>query len=132
MLWRQCDRASTGSISTDRWGSLALGDYEAGASDVDALAVTEGTWTDRDLAELRRLHARLIRAEPLARRLDLAYVPWRDLGNRGAVAPQPVVRDGRFRPADRGGLDAVTRWLIMHRGITLVGPAGDDLSLPVA
>lgn len=114
-------------------GSLALAAFEASISDVDAVVLTQGTWTSPERDELGRFHAALNRAVPLARRLDVVYVSRRDLGRgNDTLAPYPVAREGRFRGAGYGDLNAVTWWLLKHRSIPLLGPSGAALPFEVA
>ncbi len=114
-------------------GSLALDAFEERASDIDAIVFTDGSLPSDDVARLSEIHRRLHRTHPLAARLDVAYVPFGDLGrNAAAVAPHPVARDGRFRPAGRGDLNAVTWWLLKHHGLALLGPPTTALPIAVA
>ncbi|MFD6426879.1 hypothetical protein [Streptomyces sp. NPDC060198] len=56
-------------------GSLALGDYQAGRSDLDLVALV-GTGLDPGQQEgLRAVHGRLATGHPLARTLHCTYVP---------------------------------------------------------
>jgi hypothetical protein len=56
-------------------GSLALGDYQPGRSDLDLVAVLAEPLTAEQTAQLTALHKRLLRDEPAAAKLYCAYMP---------------------------------------------------------
>ncbi|MET9053659.1 hypothetical protein ABZW50_21190 [Streptomyces bacillaris] len=56
-------------------GSLALGDYQSGRSDLDLVALVGTELDGAQQAELRAVHERLIADVPLARSLHCTYVP---------------------------------------------------------
>lgn len=56
-------------------GSLALGDYQLGRSDLDLVALVGAELTDVQQANLRAVHGRLIADIPLARTLHCTYMP---------------------------------------------------------
>ncbi|MCC6314450.1 MAG: DUF4111 domain-containing protein [Thermomicrobiales bacterium] len=110
------------------YGSLALGAFDPRTSDIDLLVPTASALSAAEVAWLAAAHAALTRSNPLARRLQAAYVPLDELANDAVVAPRPHYRDGRLR-SGRGDLNAVTRWLVARRGIVLRGPAASTLPL---
>ncbi len=119
-------------------GSIALGAFEEPASDIDIVALTQGEWSSLELKQLKALHTHLLKAYPLGKRLEVSYVPFRYLGvvhpdkQNGAITPYPAAHDGRFLPATHAGLNAVTWWIIKHKGLRLLGPERSDLPLEVA
>jgi len=119
-------------------GSIALGAFEELASDIDIVALTQNEWSSLELKQLKALHTHLIKAYPFGKRLEVCYVPLRYLGvvhpgkQNGAIAPYPAAHDGRFSPATQAGLNAVTWWIIQHKGLRLFGPERSDLPLEVA
>ncbi len=119
------------------YGSIALGAFEELESDIDLLVVTPGEWSSPELQQLRALHQRLVKAYPLAKRLEVFYVPFDYLGilqtdpRIATLTPYPVVRDGRFWLATQEGLNAVTWWILKHQGLCLLGPAPSTLPLAV-
>ena len=106
-------------------GSLAAGDYQAGRSDMDLVAVTDGDG-DPPRSALRDLHRQLARELPLARHLHCAYVPEPRLAD--PAARHLTWTEGRF--VDRP-LSAVTRRELHAGGLALAGPAPADLLAPV-
>jgi hypothetical protein len=103
-------------------GSLALGDYRPGQSDVDLVAVTGSPLDFSELGQLQQLHRQLRHIAPRPA-LDGIYVTWRQL----AAAPQslsvPYCRDGRFAPQGGFAANPVT-WSILHRApMPIRGPA---------
>ena len=107
-------------------GSLAAGDYQAGRSDMDLVAVTAGT-ADLPGPRLRDLHRQLARQLPLARHLHCAYAPESRLADPSAR--HLTWAEGRF--VDRP-LSAVTRRELHAGGLVLAGPAPADLLAPVS
>lgn len=106
------------------YGSLALGAFEEQVSDIDVIALTQGAWSSQELGQLAAFHERLIREQPMGRRLEVLYVPVDHLGKsrRDAdLAPYPSVHDGQFLPASSGDLNGVTWWILKHKGICLLG-----------
>ena len=119
-------------------GSIALGAFEELESDIDIVALTQGEWSSLELKQLKALHTHLIKSYPFGKRLEVCYVPLRYLGvvhpdkQKGAIAPYPAAHDGAFSPATLAGLNAVTWWIIQHKGLRLLGPERSDLPLEVA
>ena len=56
-------------------GSLALGDFQPGRSDLDLVALVTATITGPQRDELKRVHETLISELPLADKLHCSYVP---------------------------------------------------------
>ena len=108
-------------------GSLALGAWQPGRSDVDTVIFTSRVPTQRDLAALREVHA----AMPAKPHLDGVYLsPEHDWPADNRVAPHVV--GGEFH-ADRpcGELTPVL-WLTLQRyGIPVRGPAVGELGVRV-
>jgi hypothetical protein len=119
------------------YGSIALGAFEELASDIDIIALTQGEWLPHELEQLKMLHRQLVKEYPLGKRLEVYYAPSRYLGAmrsgeyNGAIEPYPVMHDGVFEPAARGGLSAVTWWVMKYRGLRLFGPEPGELPLKV-
>src|SRR6266496_5875858 len=73
------DRALPGGIEgLYLVGSIALGDYRAGQSDIDFVAVGGNVLTERERERLRDVHAGLLDAVPKPW-FDGIYVTWEDL-----------------------------------------------------
>lgn len=116
------------------YGSIALGAFEELESDIDIIALTQGEWSPLELEQLEAIHAQLNKEYPFGRRLEVLYAPFRYLGlvHPGkAVVAYPAAQNGKFSPAARGGLNAVTWWTIQHKGIRLLGQECDALPLDV-
>lgn len=115
------------------YGSVALGAFDQRESDIDILALTEGQWTPRELKQLRALHNGLVHDYKLGKRRAVLYVPSHDLGKIIAeIEPYPYAADGKFHPSGHSDLNAVTWWLVKHKGIALLGPEPAALPLAVA
>ena len=116
------------------YGSIALKAFEEMESDIDIMALTQGEWSASELQQLEAVHARLNRGFAFGRRMEVLYAPVRYLGMAHpgkTVAVYPSAHDGKFSPDARGGLNAVTWWIIKKQGICLLGPECDALPLEV-
>jgi hypothetical protein len=108
-------------------GSFALDDWHPGRSDIDIVAVTADPATDEDAGALRTAHALLTERQPRPP-IDGPYLAWGDL----TIAP-----GGVHRPWTLGGelhhdsecfeLNPVTWYVLSTYGVTVRGPAADDL-----
>jgi Domain of unknown function (DUF4111)/Nucleotidyltransferase domain len=105
-------------------GSVALGDYRPGVSDIDFVAVT-GQPPDPDIVrtihrDLRRRHRRPF--------FDGLYVGWDDLRRDPALAAAgPAVREWRVDAASRFERGLVTWHVLAQGGVAVRGPAVADL-----
>ncbi len=112
-------------------GSVALGAYQPGLSDIDFIAITSRTCAEHDIAALRAIHQALATSHPYAP-LEGSYLQWQDLGQRaGLVPPRPYVHDGVLNPGGHHDINAVTWWILKNRGVTLLGPPANQLNIQV-
>jgi hypothetical protein len=107
-------------------GSLALGDFQPGRSDLDLVALTEAAPTRAQEREMRRVHEALRDALPLAEKLHCAYVA------------RPGARDpGRGHPTWAHGelfdrtVSPVSRRELHQGGLCLLGPEPSAVIPPV-
>jgi Nucleotidyltransferase domain len=107
-------------------GSLALGDYQIGRSDLDLLAVVDAEPGDAQRRELRRVHRELAAQMPLARKLHCSYMARDDLADPGHRHVTWAHERLFARP-----VTPVTRRELHTGGLTLSGPAPDALVPPV-
>lgn len=113
-------------------GSIALGSFEELDSDIDIVALMHREWTTPELAQLNDLHTRLIGAHQLGRRLEVLYIPLRNLGKCDKeIAPYPSIVHGEFSPAGYGRLNYVTWWTVKNKGIRLLGPERSTLPFEI-
>jgi nucleotidyltransferase-like protein len=107
-------------------GSVALDDFRPGASDVDAVAVTDTPPDAAALAALAEVHARLRRRHRRPH-FDALYLTWADLAT-GPTAGRPASLRGRFRPVGQTP-SPVTWHTLADHGVVVRGPAlaGVDL-----
>ena len=103
-------------------GSLALGDFQPGRSDIDLVALVAAPVTGGQREELTRLHEALARAEPLARSLHCAYVARTHL----AVISHEHVTWAHEELFERI-VSPVTRRELAQGGLCLRGPAPDGV-----
>lgn len=79
-------------------GSATMGDFVAGSSDYDVLAVIDGELTADDRREIDALHRWLLCDRPDALLLEGDYAPRHLLVSSGTSAPVPGIQNGRFVP----------------------------------
>jgi hypothetical protein len=108
-------------------GSVALGAYQPGASDIDTVIVTSRRPAPEDLAVLAGVHASM----PERPHFDGIYLDrptfFRQPADRQVV---PFVVNGQFRSAEPCGDLNPVLWLILKRyGQAVRGPAVADLGL---
>lgn len=112
-------------------GSLALGAYTPGLSDIDLIAVVGRRCTPDDLAALGGLHDTLRRRYPDTP-LEASYLQWQDLGLlEDRIAPHPYVHDGTLHPSGYHDISGVTWWVLRHHGVALLGPPPRELDIQV-
>ncbi|MEE6310785.1 nucleotidyltransferase domain-containing protein [Plantactinospora veratri] len=107
-------------------GSIALGDYRPGVSDVDFVAVT-GRVPDGDA--LRAIHADL-RRRHRSPAFDGLYVGWDDLRRDPTrVAAGPAAHERRVELASRFERHLVTWHVLAQAGVPVRGPDVADLDV---
>ncbi|WP_191061466.1 aminoglycoside adenylyltransferase domain-containing protein [Geminicoccus harenae] len=110
-------------------GSLALGDYQEGRSDIDFVALMPALPTPEGLDRLERVHAEL--AEPGMPPFDGCYL---DVAQLGATPTHPLTvpfsLDGRLRRAEVCfDANPVTWFCLARHGVALLGPAPAELPI---
>lgn len=112
-------------------GSLALGAYDPGLSDIDFIAMTSRRCTVTDIDALRAIHHTLIQRYPQAQ-LEGSYLQAQDIGQfADAVPPHPYIHDGIFQASGYHDINAVTWWILKHHGIAVSGPPPDQFNIEV-
>jgi hypothetical protein len=107
-------------------GSLALGDFQPGRSDLDLVALVAATITGPQREELKRVHEALISELPLADTLHCSYVPrsgLADVSRTHVTWAQGELFDRTVSPVSRRELSL--------GGLCLFGPGPADLIPPV-
>lgn len=108
-------------------GSLAMGDFQPGRSDLDLIAVVERPLDAEQREQLARLHQQLVDEEPAAAKLHCSYM---------AAAALDDAETRHFTWASGGILERrvtpVTRRELLDGGLTLHGPAPAELLPPLA
>ena len=114
------------------YGSIALGGFEQLESDIDILVLTHGEWATPQLVQLKALHTQLLRTHQLGKRLEVLYIPLRDLGKCDReIAPYPTFQFGKFSRARYAELSRVTWWTVKNKGVGLLGPESSALPFEV-
>lgn len=97
-------------------GSIALGDYRPGVSDIDFVVVTEEPADPRLVLDI---HSGM----PRRPYFDGLYVTWADLlADPGTVPPGPAVHENRIEPASRFERNLVTWHVLAQSGVAVRGP----------
>jgi hypothetical protein len=107
-------------------GSLALGDYVPGVSDLDLVAIVDGPVDEPRLASLVDLHRELDRGPAAGLDLGCVYVAVRSLPDRDAVHPTWTHGDLVHRI-----LSDVTRAELVRHGFEVIGLPPQEVLAPV-
>jgi hypothetical protein len=103
-------------------GSLALGAFDQRLSDIDFISIASWRCSAADIESLRAIHDTLRQRYPQAH-LEGSYLQWDDLGRfEDTIPPCPYIHDGIFHNSGHFDINAVTWWVLKHRGIAVVGP----------
>jgi hypothetical protein len=98
-------------------GSLALGDFQPGRSDLDLVALVAADISDAQREQLRRTHEALICAEELADKLHCSYVARDQLADAGRCHVTWAMGELFERP-----VSPVSRRELREGGLCLYGP----------
>jgi hypothetical protein len=112
-------------------GSYALGDWVAGASDIDVVVVTAEPATDEDFGTLRTAHALLTERQPRPF-VDGPYLAWGDLVVEPATGlHRPWSLDGALHhDGECFEINPITWYTLATYGLTVRGPSADTLGIP--
>lgn len=103
-------------------GSLGFGEYFAGASDVDFVAVLSGRPDEAQLAGLAAAHQQ-VRAAFARPRFDGVHLVREDLAKSPEACPDvPFVFEGSFQASGRFSVNPVTWHELAWHGIRVCGP----------
>jgi hypothetical protein len=112
-------------------GSLALNAYTPGFSDIDFISITSRRCTANDIDALRALHHTLVQRYSHAQ-LEGCYLLAQDVGRfEDAMPPHSYVHDGIFQASGYHDINAVTWWILKHRGIAVYGPPTDQFDIHI-
>lgn len=110
-------------------GSIALGDYQAGRSDIDFMAFTSRPCSEADIELLRGVHAQL--QAPTC--YDGSYVIWRDRPEAPEDEPvRPHLVGGEFRVESDSALTPSTWNEFVRYAIAVRGPAAGSIGVSVS
>lgn len=108
-------------------GSLALGDFQPGRSDLDMIAVVEAPPGPEQRTALKALHARLDAEEPLAAKLHCSYVAREAIGDHEPRHLTWAHREMMSRP-----VTPVSRRELHTGDFSLYGPPPREILPPVS
>lgn len=106
------------------YGSLSSGDFNLNSSDVDFVVVTAATLPDNTIADLEKMHARLMTSSlKWATKLEGSYMPQHALRRyEPDAAPCPQINEGRFYVGKHGSDWIIQRHILREQGIVVAGP----------
>jgi hypothetical protein len=103
-------------------GSIALGDYRSGQSDIDIVAVSAAPASREQLGAIERVQTELKR-QAKKPSLDGPFVTWAELAaSPDFAAPGPYLRDNRFTAASPSDRHLVAWHSLARHGIAIRGP----------
>lgn len=106
------------------YGSLSYNAFDSLRSDIDCVVVTNNRLNDSDYASLEKLFSNFLLNQPLAKKLEMPFIPLGDLFfNGGHIKETPQFAEATFiknRLTD--GNNPITWFNIRNNGITLFGP----------
>ncbi|MBZ0287510.1 MAG: DUF4111 domain-containing protein, partial [Anaerolineae bacterium] len=112
-------------------GSIALGAFNPGQSDIDFIAVVNRRASQDDIAKLTEIHQKVATLYPTMP-LEGSYVQRGDMGKlEDAIEPAPYIHDGKLEASGYHDINRVTWWILKNRGITLLGTDAHDLDFTV-
>ncbi len=107
-------------------GSLGFGEWYDGHSDVDFVAVHAERPDPEAVATLETIHAQMDGKPPF----DGFHVTWQDLARSPLQCPDvPCTLGGHFAEEGRMDVNPVTWHELAHHGVTVRGPALEDLEI---
>lgn len=117
------------------YGSLSLGDFDPGGSDIDFLVATGDRLPVETVAALGEMHARIAASGlPWSRRLEGSYLPLAALRRHDpADARHPSIGlDWEFGVWEHGSNWVIERQIVREHGVAVWGPPPRSLIDPVA
>jgi hypothetical protein len=110
-------------------GSIALGEFRPGTSDIDFLAILAHHPDQRATAALHRAHVQ-VRQQCRRPFFDGRYITWTDLARGPAhAASGPYSCQGRFHAHARAACDPVTWHTVARHGVSCRGPEPANLTI---
>ncbi|MFJ6459521.1 nucleotidyltransferase domain-containing protein [Streptomyces sp. NPDC091387] len=119
-------RHSVPTVAVWAHGSLALGDFQEGRSDLDLIAVVESPPDAARRGRLAEIHQRLLDEEPAAAQLHCSYMPRESLAEAEADHVTWAHATVLERP-----VTPVTRRELLDGGLVLHGPPPAELLPPL-
>ncbi|GHO70071.1 streptomycin 3''-adenylyltransferase [Ktedonobacter sp. SOSP1-52] len=115
-------------------GSLAMGDFDPLASDVDFFAVTEHLLTEAEFTDLTTMHDTLAKLpNPYAKHLEGAYIPRVSVRRFTLGERLPTLfRQEQLKWYEHDYNWVLERWVVREHGLTLCGPAPTTLVDPIS
>lgn len=115
------------------YGSLALGDFDPGRSDIDFLIVTRESLPDNFVSKIKNMHENLIKnGNEWAAKLEGAYIPLDALRKYSPTGPAcPLVNKYEFLVACPESHWVLNRHILYTSGIVITGPPPQSIIDPI-
>lgn len=114
-------------------GSLALGDFDPAASDIDLLVVTAVPVSVQELEQLRAMHSQLS-GHKMGSHLEISYIPQAAIRrhDRSDCHHPSMGNTWAFGLSQHDEAWVIQRWIIREKGVTLWGPPPATLIDPLS
>jgi hypothetical protein len=115
------------------YGSLAVGDFDPGRSDIDFLVVTSEVLPDNLISDLGTMHSRMYESGlEWATKLEGAYIPMDAIGVYSPTGPAcPLVNKKEFLVACPESNWVINRHVLYTSGVVITGPPLQTVIAPV-
>ncbi len=115
-------------------GSLAVGDFNPGSSDIDFLVVVKEALSQEIVSSLEAMHLGIATGGgKWAGRLEGSYVPIQAFrSKKPPVEPRPYLNEGRFYMAQYGYEWVLEKYTIREYGLVIDGPDPATFIAPVS
>jgi hypothetical protein len=115
------------------YGSLAIGDFDPGRSDIDFLVVTNRDLPDNMISNLKVMHSRLFESgQEWATKLEGAYIPINAIRSYNPTGPAcPLVNKKEFLVARPESNWVINRHVLYTSGVVITGPSLQTMIDPV-
>ncbi|MGW5172624.1 nucleotidyltransferase domain-containing protein [Streptomyces nodosus] len=121
-----CVRQEVPTVAVWAHGSLALGDFQPGRSDLDLIAIVEAPLDGEDRNRLASMHRQLLEEEAAVAKLHCSYMVRAELAEAGADHVTWAHGTILERP-----VTPVTRRELLEGGLILYGPPPMELLPPL-
>ena len=117
------------------FGSLVMGDYDDGTSDVDLLAATSSDIDQAEFEALKKMHEDIVAKDPRwDNHIEVAYLSLEALKTfKIRSSPIGIISPGEPFHIKEAGKDWLVNWyFVREKGVTLFGPPPKSIIEPIS